>query len=273
MINVLYTGDRNVFRGFALAVLSLIKYTPEPFCIHFMTVGASWDERCQPLSDREFGMIKNVLEELRPDCQIKYYDVTESFAKHFEYSPNKKPVYSPASMTRLLLTEVIKDVDKLIYLDCDTLAVSSLSAFEELDISDYEMAVSLDFMGHRWVKKDYFNSGVLYINMNKVRETQLFERSIELLKKKRFYFADQTALYKCSTKRLYIPWRFNEQRKIKPDTVIKHFNKGIRPFPFYVYNVKQWNVKKVHSFLKIHYFDDLYEQYDKLFGNYAPLDY
>lgn len=273
MINVLYTGDRNVFRGFALAVLTLIKYTKEPFTVHFMTVGASWDERCKKLPLEDFNKIKDVLKKLRPECEMKYYDVTDSFATHFEYSPNKKPVYSPASMTRLLLVETIKDVDKLIYLDCDTLTTSSLSAFNELDISNYEMAVSLDFMGHRWVKRDYFNSGVLYINMKMVRETRLFERAIQLLKKKRFYFADQTALYKCSSKRLYIPWRFNEQRKIKNDTVIKHFNKGIRPFPFYVYNVKQWNVKKVHSFLKIHYFDDIYKQYDELFGDFAPLDY
>ena len=273
MINVLYTGDKNVFRGFALAVLSLMKYTKEPFFVHFMTVGASWDKNCRPLPKEDFLLIENVLKKYRPDCLMKYYDVTESFAKHFEYSPNKKPVYSPASMTRLLLTEVIKDVDKLIYLDCDTMTTSSLKAFEELNIDYYEMAVSLDFMGHRWVRKDYFNSGVLYINMKMVKETRLFERAIELLKKKRFFFADQSALYKCSTKRLYIPWRFNEQRKIKKDTVIKHFNKGIRPFPFYIYNIKQWNVKKVHSFLKIHYFDDIYEQYDSLFGDKFPLDY
>lgn len=272
MINVLYTGDKNVFRGFALAVLSLMKYTPEPFCVHFMTVGASWDKNCRPLPKEDFDKIAEIVKQKRPDCEMKYYDVTASFAHHFEYSPNKKPVYSPASMTRLLLTEAIKGVDRLIYLDCDTMVVSSLSAFEALDISSYEMAVSLDFMGHRWVKKDYFNSGVLYINMKMVKETRLFERAIDLLKKKRFYFADQTALYKCSTKRLYIPWRFNEQRKIKSDTVIKHFNKGIRPFPFYVYNVKQWNVKKVHSFLKIHYFDDIYKEYDSLFGDIAPLD-
>ena len=105
MINVLYTGDKNVFRGFALAVLSLMKYTPEPFCIHFITVGASWDDNCKPLPREDFDRIADVLRKRRPDCEMKYYDVTESFAKHFEYSPNKKPVYSPASMVRLLLTD------------------------------------------------------------------------------------------------------------------------------------------------------------------------
>ena len=272
MINVLLTGDKNVFRGVALCVLSILKYTKEAVTFHIMTIGVPWGN-CEALKEEDFDTIYKVVKSIRPDCKMKYYDVSESFVSHFESSPNKKPVYSPASMTRLLLTDYIKDADRLIYLDCDTMAVSSLEAFNDIDIDEYEMAVSLDYMGHRWVKKDYFNSGVLYINMNKVRETKLFERAIELLKKKRFYFADQSALYHSAKKLLYIPWRFNEQRSIKQDTVIKHFNKGIRKFPFYVYNVKQWDVKKVHSFLHIHYFDDIYQEYDKYFGDKAPLDY
>lgn len=272
MINVLLTGDKNVFRGMTLCILSIIKYTKVPVCFHIMTIGVHWAD-CEALSKEDFDRVYNAVKEKRPDCEMKYYDVSKSFISHFEFSPNKKPVYSPASMTRLLLEESIKDVKRLIYLDCDTMAVSSLEAFNELNIDEYEMAVSLDYMGHRWVKKDYFNSGVLYINMDMIKETKLFTNAIELLKKKKFFFADQSALYECSSKLLYVPWRFNEQRKIKADTVIKHFNKGIKKFPFMVYNVKQWNVKKVHSFLHINYFDDIYEEYDKYFGEYAPLDY
>lgn len=272
MIDVLLTGDKNVFRGMALCILSILKYTKEPVTFHIMTIGVPWDN-CEALKEEGFNRIYDVVKEKRKDCKMKYYDVSESFIKYFEASPNKKPVYSPASMTRLLLEETIIGVSRLIYLDCDTMAVSSLEAFNEINIDDYEMAVSLDYMGHRWIKKDYFNSGVLYINMDKIRETHLFSRAIDLLKEKRFFFADQSALYKCASKLLYIPWRFNEQRSIKNDTVIKHFNKGIRKVPFTVYNIKQWNVKKVHSFLHIYYFDDIYQEYDKNFSSFAPLDY
>lgn len=271
MINVLLTGDRNVFRGLTLNVLSIIKYTKEPVFFHVMTIGVPWDN-CVALSEEQINLISEYLKKNRPDCQIKLYDVSDIFIETFENSPNKHPVYSPASMVRLFLSQTI-ECDKLIYLDCDTMAVSSLEAFNDIDISNYEIAVTLDYMGRRWVKRDYINSGMLYINMKRVKETQLFERAIELLKRKRFFFADQSAIYKCSKERLYLPFRFNEQRKIKKDTVIKHFNKGIRKFPFYVYNVKQWNVKKVHSFLHITYFDDIYKEYDINFGKYAPLDY
>ncbi|MDE7213686.1 MAG: hypothetical protein K2N42_03800, partial [Anaeroplasmataceae bacterium] len=109
---------------------------------------------------------------------------------------------------------------------------------------------------------------------NKVKETKLFEKAIDLLAHKKYYFSDQTALYKASTKRVYMPFRFNEQRSIKPDTVVKHFCKGIRYLPFFkVYNYKQWNVGKIHSFFKIHDFDDLYEAYERLFPMEAKLEY
>ena len=123
-------------------------------------------------------------------------------------------------------------------------------------------------MGRFWIKHDYINAGVLYINCKKCRENHVFDRAIELLDKKSYYFSDQTAIYKATTKRLYLPFKFNEQRSVKEDTVVKHFCKGIRYIPFFkIYNIKQWNVEKVHSFLKIHEFDEIFIEYNELFPN------
>ena len=271
MINVLLTGDSYIFRGLALNILSALKYTKAPIMFHVMTINVPWN-RNAPLKEEDIEALRKMIKDYDPESDIRLYDVSSDFIEAFEASPNKHPAYSPASLVRLFLSQEI-ECDKLIYLDCDTMVCSSLEAFNEIDIDDYEIAVCLDYMGHRWIFKDYFNSGVIYINMKKVKETHLFENCIELLKKKKFYFADQTAIYKCSKYRKYIPWRFNEQRNIKEDTVIKHFNKGIKKFPFYVYNIKQWEVKKVYKFLKIHYFDDIYEEYDKYFKDSHPLDY
>lgn len=60
-----------------------------------------------------------------------------------------------------------------------------------------------------------------------------------------------------------MPRRFNEQRGITGETVIKHFNKGIVWFPFHIYNVKQWQRDAVHKRLKITAFDDDYAFYDE----------
>ena len=80
---------------------------------------------------------------------------------------------------------------------------------------------------------------------------------------------DQSALHRLHECRLILPRRFNEQRKPREDTVVKHFCRGIRWFPFfYIYNYKQWERDKVHKKLKLFCFDDIYEEYDRLMARY-----
>ncbi len=272
MINVLLTGDNNVIKGMALCILSIVKRTKVPVHFHIMTLEINWKKKINKISEEEFNILKNEILKINNECLFSYYDVSKDMEDIFKNSPNQNPVYSPASLIRLFLYKYI-NCDKLIYLDCDTLVNNSLEEFEKINIDDYEFAVVLDHMGKFWIKKDYFNSGVLYINMNLCKKNKVFENAINLLMKKKYYFADQSALYHSTTKRLYLDRRFNEQRRPNDKTVVKHFCKGIQYLPyFYVYNIKQWNVKKVHSFLKIHEFDDIYEEYDKIFGNIWPIE-
>ena len=272
MINVLLTGDNNVLKGMALCILSIVRKTKSPIHFHIMTIGINWEKNIEKITFDNFNILYEEISKISKDVKFSYYDVTKDMEEVFKNSPNKNPQYSPASLIRLFCYKYI-DVDRLIYLDCDTLIYNSLEEFEKINIDDYEFGVVLDHMGKFWIKKDYFNSGVLYINMPLCKQNKVFENSINLLMKKKYYFADQSALYHSSTKRLYLDRKFNEQRHPKSDTVVKHFCKGIKYFPyFWVYNIKQWNVKKVHSFLKIHEFDDLYEEYDKIFGNIWPIE-
>lgn len=270
MIHVLLSGNNKIFTGICLCSLSILKYTKVPVHIHIMTIEVPWHEE-KKIPESSVNLLRNVVKNKSPLSEVSYYDVSEDLINDFKDSPNKNPAYTPGTLTRLFLTRHI-NCDKLIYLDADTMCHMSLEEFAKVDISNAEIGVCLDYMGRFWVKKDYFNAGVLYINMKKVKETNLFEKAIDLLKTTKYFFSDQTALYKASTSRVYMPMRFNEQRKIKEDTVVKHFCKGIRYLPFFkIYNVKQWQVSKVHSFLKIHDFDDIYDEYHKLFPSLPPL--
>ena len=137
-------------------------------------------------------------------------------------------------------------------------------------MSGHEFAAALDYMGRFWINKHYFNAGVLLLNIPRIRETDLFARARKLLNEKRLTMLDQSALNRLGREVLYLPDRFNEQRKIKEDTVVKHFCKGTDfyfsiPVSFYI---KQWQRDKVHRRLKIFCFDDLYEKYDRLDEKY-----
>lgn len=272
MINILHSSNYKVFRGICLNMLTVMKYTKEPVHLHLMTMEVSWSN--EPKIPKESAdHLREVMKSFNPLNELTYYDISLDFEKRFKDSPNRNPKYTPGTLIRLMSPRYL-NCDKVIYLDTDIMTCSSLEAFNEIDIESKEIGVAKDYMGRFWIRRDYFNAGVLYINLKKVRETQMFEKALKLLDEKKYYFSDQTALYKASTLRRYMPFRFNEQRKIKSDTVVKHFCKGIRYFPFFkIYNYKQWNVEKVHSFLKITMFDDIYKQYEELFPNEAPLDY
>lgn len=271
MIHVLQSGNDYITKGIILNTLSMLKHTKEPIHLHVMTIEISWDKG-KKIDENLMNNLREYMKEINPLNELTYYDISEDFEKTFKGTPNQNPKYTPGTLVRLLCDKYI-DCDKLIYLDADILTYNSLEEFNKIDIEDKELAVVKDFMGRFWIKRDYFNAGVLYINMKKVKETKMFEKAINLLATKKYYFSDQTALYKASTLRTYMPFRFNEQRRVKPDTVIKHFCKGIQYFPYFkVYNIKQWDVKHVHSFLKMHEFDDIFAAYTRLFPQAPKLN-
>lgn len=70
----------------------------------------------------------------------------------------------------------------------------------DIDISEYELGVVLDRYGHIFIRPKYFNAGMLLMNMQKIKETNLFERVKEMCLNKKMGFPDQTALNKCAKK-------------------------------------------------------------------------
>ena len=77
-------------------------------------------------------------------------------------------------------------------------------------------------------------------------------------------FPDQDAINRLGSEKLYLDKRFNSQRRLYDDTVIQHFSKSIRFFPFFhTVNVKPWEVQKVRQVLKIHEYDDILDDYLK----------
>ena len=104
------------------------------------------------------------------------------------------------------------------------------------------------------------------MNMKLIRETKFFERAIGYILTHRMMMPDQTALNKLAKNKLFLPRRFNEQRGIRSDTVLKHFCRGIKWYPFFfiVYNYKQTERENVHKKLGIYEFDRVYQMYDEI---------
>ena len=191
--------------------------------------------------------------------------MSEKFRAELADGKNTENFYTPYTLLRLYMDGFEMFPDKIVYLDIDTMCASDIGQLYDVDLGDAEYGAVLDHMGKFWINRHYCNAGVLLLNLARIRETKLFARAREYVYTHKMMMPDQTALHRLCTKRVYLPRRFNEQRDLRDDTVVKHFCRGIRWVPFFhIYNYKQWERDKVHKKLKIFYFDDLYEKFDAL---------
>ena len=125
-----------------------------------------------------------------------------------------------ASLLRLLLPSVLSDIDRVIYLDCDLVVLSDITALYDVDLSDFALAACLDFWltgappfappgwdvgaWHKFLSevvgltdcKTYFNAGVMVMDLKRFRDAGLIDAARGFLEQKKFQtiYVDQDGL-------------------------------------------------------------------------------
>lgn len=170
------------------------------------------------------------------------------------------PYVTKTALLKFYLPEIFSDKDKILYLDCDVIATGDISEFEKVDISEVYAAVCEDMhatqKGHaeRLCHKKYFNSGVMFLNLKKLRSNNIVEKLIEYKKNEVFDdFMDQNAFNKIFNEEvIYLSPVFNylttlendnesdvadfykincsELNLIKKSTIILHIAGGQKPW-------------------------------------------
>ena len=192
------------------------------------------------------------------------------YEKEFTNCANENAYCTPYTLLRLLADLVPNMPSKLLYLDIDMMIGDDIIKLYNTDVSNYEYAAVKEKYGSWFIRPDYINAGMLLLNMEKIKETELLKKARHLIKTKKMLFADQDAIFRSTTKKLLLPRIFNEQSKFnKKDTVVCHFCKRLMFLPYpHTENFKQWNVEEVHKVLKCHSFDEDLEEYLKLKEKY-----
>ncbi len=269
IIPVCYCGNRRIFGGIFLSVLSMLEHTDAALDIVLLTMDLSCENPLWlPFSEDQRQLLERTLREKNPASSARVLDVTEHHKTYFSNGKNNKNAYTPYASIRLFL-DLLDVPDKMIYLDADVMCCGNVEEYFSVDLTDYEFAATLDVVGHRFFPRQYCNSGVLLLNLPKIRETGLFEKARRRVCSRWMLMPDQSALNMLAVAKLVLPYRFNEQRAIKPDTVFKHFCKGFRwrgPI-LTTYNIKQWQRERVHNELGIHVFDKIYERFDEILSH------
>lgn len=119
------------------------------------------------------------------------------------------PLLSRATLFRLLLPEVLPaEMERVIYLDADTLITGSLVDLWQTELAGHQLAAVRDAgspfaagpYGTDWRAlglepgDPYFNAGVLLIALDRWRSAQSSQRALELLRETKPRWGDQDAL-------------------------------------------------------------------------------
>lgn len=275
-MNILFCGDSNAEDGVLIATLSLLKNSgAEELHIYVLTMYTrNYKKKYHPFSKHAAVYIRSLLVKQNPNNTLKLIDCTSLFIEE-NPAANMKNHFTPYAMLRLFSDQLPQIPHRILYLDDDVIVRRSLRTFYKQDLTNVQLVGILDYWGrfffhnyHEHKIFDYINSGVLLLNMEEIKETKLFARIRHMMQVKNMFMPDQSAINKLATEKKIAPRRYNEQYKLQPDTVIQHFTTSFRFFPFFrTQTVKPWDVKRIHSVLKLHEYDDLLNLYLKIRHN------
>ncbi len=276
MIPLLYCGNENVFDGMLISLLSITKYTKTPLEVFVLTMDLSdMNAKWRPVRKEQTDYLEKIIQRVNPDSVIHLADVSDLFRTQMSGSPNLNTSYGPYTLVRLFADEVPGLPDKILYLDTDTVAHDDLTPVFDIDMTGCEYAAAIDYLGKIFIRYDYQNAGVLLLNMAFIKQTGFFERVRECCRTEKMAFPDQSAMNKYRSRKMFLPVKYNEQRRLHKNTVIQHFCKSIRLLPFYhTVNVKPWEIERMHSIYHIHAYDDILEKYTackRQLEHYGPL--
>lgn len=252
-------------------LLSITNHCKDEITAYIYTMDVSYlNPNFTPIEDSQVEFVDKMLKDYNKNSKAIKVDVTDIYKREIGGSPNEDSYCTPYTLLRLLADLVdIMPEDKLLYLDIDLLVNDNIRILYDKDISNYEYAAAKDYYGKKFLHPDYINAGVLLLNMKMIKETGLLQKARDMINNKKMMFSDQSAIYNCTIKKLILPQRFNDQKYLRHNTIIRHFSKTLKvtPYPRNV-NVKPWKVSDLHKVYHYYHFDDVlfeYIYYKKLY--------
>lgn len=182
-----YAGTRNLYEAMRVSVTSLLKNTE---------------------MDSVFLLIED---DLFPyDMPEEVCAVNVSKQQFFPVDgANSKCRWTYMSMMRIACAKMFPNTDKMLWLDCDTIIDADISDLFSMNMEGYY------FAGVKELKKSkggfsYINTGVLLMNLDKIRRDGIDDKLIWLLNSKKMDLPDQDAINLIAQgKILFLPSEYN----------------------------------------------------------------
>ena len=171
---IVYASDTNYVPHMAVSMLSVMK-TNVGLKVHFCVLD-------NHIADNEKRKLTLLCEKY--ESKIEFIDID----KYIE-NANLKTTFNQTAFARLFISNIV-NVNKALYLDCDTIVCGSLRPLFELDLKDNLIAAVQDTVSSKLrtavglqYDEPYINSGVLLMNLELWRQVCIEEQFISCIKK------------------------------------------------------------------------------------------
>jgi lipopolysaccharide biosynthesis glycosyltransferase len=176
MYHVAYCFDKNFYQHFAAAITStILNFRKSPRELHFHLV-----------TDHIDNSLRDFLTDLKTifGCSISEYVLNEEKVAEINRIPESLRNmfhFTVAAYFRLLLPSLVPNsVDRLLYLDCDTIVIDDVSKLIETQLDGKAAGLVLDPKTEMFSKyysiSNYFNSGVLLFDLAVWRDRNLADK-------------------------------------------------------------------------------------------------
>lgn len=259
VVPVFYAADNNYlpYLGVALAALRESGNAENYYKVHVLYFGTLGEDK------------EKILAMQRENFSVEFYDMTEKIAQ-IEHLIHCRDYYTCAIYFRLFIPDTFPQYDKAVYLDCDTIILNDVAKLYERELGDNlvgavaDQAVAATPAFCDYVKyalgiapEKYFNSGVLTLNLKKLREMNFYSAFFNLLASYRFTVApDQDCLnILCKDRVLYYDKSWNAMpvagRMQTPNLV--HYNFCKKPWHYsgIVYEEYFWQFANQSEFFDV----------------------
>lgn len=264
-IQIVFITDEKYVMPTTVAITSILENKKKSTSYHFYILGNT-------LSSTS----KSIINKLKTDdTEITIIDS----AKELNFKSGANAHVSKTACLKFYLPEILENLDKVLYLDSDIIVQKDLTDLYETNICDYYLASCLDALATS-VSYDnrYFNSGVMLLNLEKMRKDNIPNKLIEYKLTKNNTFMDQDAFNNvCKTSIKILPSRYNflimlmnrNKKHIDVNFFDKDFDKNTKKIYkkcsiiHYAYKYKPWeyNLKDITKIFLKYYNKSPYKKY------------
>lgn len=253
-MNIVYATDNNyaVYTGISMASLMDNNKNMKDMCFYIL----------------DNGIEEENIKKLKLLCDRYHRDIVfvkvDDYTKHIDFQVDTHG-FNPIVVVRLILTHYLPEsVDKVLYIDGDTLVIDNLQELEDLDLEGYDVGAVPELYMPPFKKKEsigfeknetYYNAGILLINLKRWRELDLQKTFLGYYKKHNntLLYNDQDVINACCKGKIYtLPQWYNMSTNFC--FFPRYFVKRIQPA--YIFDPKTEYRQRTKHPVIIHYMGD-----------------